>query len=204
MTQADRQAFDSQILATGALYGRALEKQVIDLYWSVLPPDMTIAEFIQAIGRHIQDHERGKFFPLVADLVHQAQKAKPAQWRQAWEEVISAMEDHGAYSSVLFVNQTTAAVVRAMGGWIVLCRLDLAEPWTERKFESLYKEFTESGAKDTRHFPGLIEVENKHRGHPVPPPDVIGDRRLLPEPETLAPESQAMVKILTEKLGTRI
>ncbi len=202
MTDADRSDFDRSLLAVAASYNRALTEDVLNLYWGILKDDLTLGEFTEAVQRHLRDADRGRRFPVVADILCQNAASKPAAWRVAWGLIVQTMEDYGAHESVLFTDQIATAVVRSMGGWIALCRADLNEPWTERKFESTYKEFAAAGVKTVRYLPGIFEAENRSRGYAVAPPRVIGDVNLLPEPEQVDEEARRMIQQLPREGAT--
>lgn len=199
MTDQERDGFDRAILGVAEMYNRVLSTQAVDGYWMVLKK-LSWDEFNEALGRHLEDEERGKHMPVPADIVHQKKKASPAAWREAWQLVIRTMEDYGAYESILFTDGVLNATVRHMGGWPELCRADLDTPWTERRFREIYEEFSGSGTSTHRHLPGIFEHENRKEGHTVQPPTVIGDRKLLPPSALESQTTSPMVKLLTERL----
>lgn len=60
-----------KILArTADLYGKTITPEKASIYWDAVK-HRTIEDIKTAINRHIQDADRGRFFPLPADISHQ-------------------------------------------------------------------------------------------------------------------------------------
>ena len=92
-------------------------------------------------------------------------------------KVLSAISRHGAYSSVVFDNPITQAViVHAYGGWVRLCRACDAQGF-HMDFARTWAAYRRQGIRHTGHLPGITETTNRANGwhEHIPPPLLIGD-----------------------------
>lgn len=199
MIDSERTQFAAALLSAAEMFDRSITDAAIGVYWLALKP-LSLPDFEVALSKHLTDPDKGYRFPLPADLIRQHQAGRPAPWRVAWVEVTEAMSHEGAYQSVLFADGIINAVIQSMGGWVEMCRKDLGEPWTERSFQQRYEEFADSGEGHHRHLPGIFEHENRKNGYAIEPPVVIGDRKLLPEPEAVSKDAKRTIKALADAL----
>ena len=110
MIDSEKNEFLEVINKTSDLYDKTIERSRVSVYWEALK-HRTLADIKTAINRHVQDADRGRFFPLPADISHQLpNELNP--WlnaNEAWaacpkdETQSSAMCDEMAQS--LFVAQ---------------------------------------------------------------------------------------------------
>jgi len=110
MNTSEKKAFFEVITKTGELYDKTIKLERVSVYWDALS-HRAIDDIRLAINKHIQDAERGRFFPLPADISHQLPKELNA-WlsaNEAWaacpkdETQSSAMCDE--MSQALFIAQ---------------------------------------------------------------------------------------------------
>ena len=115
MNTNEKQAFFDVMTKTSDLYDKKIERARVSVYWDALK-HRTIEDIKIAINRHIQDADRGRFFPLPADIAHQLSSELNA-WltaNEAWaacpkdEIQSSAMCDE--MSRALFVAQDLISV----------------------------------------------------------------------------------------------
>lgn len=67
MMLEEKNEFLAVINKTADLYDKKIERARVSVYWDALK-HRTIEDVKTAINRHIQDAERGRFFPLPADV----------------------------------------------------------------------------------------------------------------------------------------
>jgi len=170
--------FADLLLATAETFDKKLSDAAIEIYWQVLK-NLSIEEFRYGLMAHLEDSERGRFMPRPADILHFAHPKRTAL--VAWAEVVEAMDRYGAYQSVKFADTIAAAVVRDMGGWPLMCNLDIIEPWTQKEFERRYENYALIGIHCDDKLPGLIEMNNTERNFLgfIEPPKEIGIRSNL-------------------------
>jgi len=176
--ESEAKEFADLLIATAEAFDKKVSDSAIEIYWQVLK-DLSIEEFRYGLMACLEDPERGRFMPRPADILHFARPKRTAL--VAWAEVVEAMEKIGAYQSVRFADTTAAAVVRDMGGWPLMCNLDIVEPWTQKEFERRYENYTLAGIRFNEKLPGLIEAHNAERNFLgfVEPPKQIGIRSNL-------------------------
>ena len=93
-------------------------------------------------------------------------------------KVLEAARRHGAYSSVVFDDPVTQAVLaRAYGGWAKLCSECDAQGF-QREFVRTWMAYFRQGVKHFGHLPGILETANRYTGfsEQIPPPKLIGDQ----------------------------
>ncbi|MCK5127673.1 MAG: hypothetical protein KAR42_15555 [candidate division Zixibacteria bacterium] len=77
MIDSEKQEFLQAMRSTGDLYGKEIPNERVAIYWEALKY-RELADVKAAINRHIQDPNRGRFFPLPADVAAQLPKAGDA------------------------------------------------------------------------------------------------------------------------------
>lgn len=160
MKKTDRKRFAEILGSTAELFNRTLTPAATELLWNVLV-DLDLPEIEQAISRHLRDPERGKFMPTPADIRFFCGLRRPSA-SIAWGEVLDTMERHGAYSSVLFADGVTNAVIRDMGGWPVVCHKQATDEnpaWVQKDFEHRYEEYRQAGRI---HRMALLGMQDEH------------------------------------------
>lgn len=92
-------------------------------------------------------------------------------------KVLSAVSKHGAYSSVVFDESVTMAVIaRHYGGWVRLCA-ECDSQGFRREFVRAWAAYCRQGLRQTGHLPGIFETTDRANGYHehVQPPKLIGD-----------------------------
>lgn len=110
MIDSEKNEFLAVINKTADLYDKKIQLERVSVYWSALQ-HRSLNDIKGAINRHVQDAERGRFFPLPADISAQLPNELNA-WlnaNEAWaacpkdESVSAAMCDE--ISQSLFIAQ---------------------------------------------------------------------------------------------------
>lgn len=89
--------------------------------------DISYADAIKALGRHMYDPDVGQFLPKPADIIRQLhgtskqqQQALELASTTAWARVREAIGRIGTYRSVVFDDWRTHAGIATCGGWQAL------------------------------------------------------------------------------------
>ena len=87
----EKKAFFDVITKCGDLYDKKIKPERVSVYWDALN-HRTLEDIKTAINRHIQDAERGRFFPLPADISAQLPRELNA-WLDANEAWAACPKD---------------------------------------------------------------------------------------------------------------
>lgn len=91
-------------------------------------------------------------------------------------KVLEAVRKYGAYSSVVFDNPVTQAVIAdTYGGWPRLCAECDAKGFRQ-EFARVWAAYCRQRVGRFAHLPGTFEIANRSNGFDehVPPPELIG------------------------------
>lgn len=93
----------------------------------------------RAVDMHRRDPERGRFFPLTADLMVYLAASPEDAARTAWDRAVTAASRYGKWTAIAFDDPALMATIAGCGGWLRLCAMTNEErPFRQREFESLY------------------------------------------------------------------
>lgn len=128
-----------------------------EYYRQVVPPltlrtmvddlaEFGIEDIKRALVLHRKDPERGRFFPLTADLTPYLSSTPEDSARAAWDRALEAARRHGKWTAVSFDDVRITACIEAMGGWVRLCSLTIDEmPFRQRDFVERYARMVRTG-----------------------------------------------------------
>lgn len=85
MLTSDRGEFTKLLAATMDVYGRPITTAFVDIFFAALGAH-DLPTVREALSRHIQDPDGGRFAPKPADLIRQIQNGKAADGRPGREE----------------------------------------------------------------------------------------------------------------------
>lgn len=85
MRPDDKGQFTKLLAATMDVYGRQITSSFVDVFFSALTP-YPLEIVREALNRHIQDPEAGRFAPKPADLIRQVVSAKASDGRPGRDE----------------------------------------------------------------------------------------------------------------------
>lgn len=92
----DKPAFTQLIAATMAIYERQMTTSVVDVFFSALS-QYDLVTVREALNRHMQDPESGRFAPKPADVIRQVVTAKASDGRpgrdEAWSIALRAQDE---------------------------------------------------------------------------------------------------------------
>jgi len=140
--------------------------------WYLALSDVTAPEFARAIGVYARQHSKEFLsIQLIRELAGVQTTTEDAAVL-AWDAVLKAIRQYGAYYSVQFEDPAISAAIDAMGGWVVLCNKTSEEllKWTPKEFQKIYRAMSNT-SRAAVPLVGVIERNNGflgHRGAAVP------------------------------------
>ena len=180
MTQADFDRFEVLMQGVAECYGQTLSAQGVALRFKLLE-QFSLPE-VEKAALSIMASRKYTSMPVPADfLEHINGGAAEDKAEVEAGKVLSAIGRYGAYSSVVFDDAVTQAViVQSYGGWPKLCAdcgVEESEHWFRKNFAKTWAAYARQGVKCTGHLPGIIEVSNHSNGFSefIDPPKLIGD-----------------------------
>lgn len=178
MRDFEKSNFAGLLTDVMAYYGKDTSPFMLDLWWDACK-DFTFEQIAKALNSHAKDPERGVYAPKVADLVRVLSGTHTDRALLAWGKVMDAIGAVGAYQDVCFDDPAIHASISDCGGWMKVCRSDMAElSYLQHRFCQSHKAYVGRGEFD---YPRVLngdrsqDSEYLKRGLPVPKPVLIGD-----------------------------
>jgi hypothetical protein len=179
MKPNEKAAFSGLITDVLAYYGKDASSFTLSLWWQACQ-GFEMGQVSKALSSHAMDAERGVYAPKVADVVRVLAGTTTDRAALAWGKVLGAMSAVGAYSDVVFDDPAIHAAIEDMGGWVKVCRGDMAElSYLQHRFCQSHKAYISQGKFEYQR--RLIgdrspDADYTSKGLPVPNPAVVGDR----------------------------
>lgn len=178
MTDEDKPELFSLIAKVQSFYGKDISPFALSVWWAACR-QFDLDQVCGALNSHAIDPESGVYPPKPADVVRMLRGTATDRSRQAWGKVMDAMQRVGAYRSVVFDDAVIHAVIEDLGGWMKLCRSDMADlSYTEHRFCESYRAYVNRPSALER-YPSLLlgqfEIENSLNGRLCSPPVLLGD-----------------------------
>ena len=164
-----------------AYYRQPVSEFVLQV-WCQACQQFTLEQVSKAMTAHVVDAERGVFAPKVADVVRVLAGTTTDRAALAWGKVLGAMSAVGAYSDVIFDDPAIHAAIEDMGGWVKVCRGEMAElSYLQHRFCQAHKAYVGQGKFEFQR--RLIgdrspDLDYEVKGLPLPKPAIVGDREL--------------------------
>ena len=179
MKPSEKTAFASLITDVLAYYRQDASRFTLDLWWQACQ-SFEMEQVSKALSTHAMDPERGVYPPKVADVVRVLAGTTTDRAALAWGKVLGAMSAVGAYSDVVFDDPAIHAAIEDLGGWVKVCRGELAElSYLQHRFCQAHKAYTGQGQFEyQRRLIGDRAPDDDfiRHGLPLPRPAVVGDR----------------------------
>ena len=178
----DFKKFASIIAGLGEIYERPVSKELTELYWRVLNK-YSDNDFESGVERMLKDRTLQKF-PKPAEIIKYIEGktaidnlALEEKAEVAWQTVVKAMSDHGAWQSVIFDDKVIMGVIEAIGGWRELCMTETDKlVWKQKEFVKLYCIDKKAGIdRGVDKLIGNFELTNGERGLKAKSPILIRD-----------------------------
>jgi len=186
-----REHFATALVVLGSALGRDLPAPALEGYWIALQV-LTEEELATATKRALAEC---KFMPAPSELLALAGRGRnlTADVAQAWEAVRTAIDRHDYTASVDF-GPLVNAVVRNLGGWDRLCRLDLEalNVWARKEFERIYEAFAGKEASALNGAPHMGAFKS------APIQIAIGGKLPLKQIEAATP-MRSVLRVLAEE-----
>jgi len=140
----------------------------VSIYVKLLA-DLDAEALIAACQQHIAT---SKFPPTVAELREAcASLTRPAlpAWADAWGEVLEAIRRVGYLGQPSFSHPLITQAVHSMGGWKLLCAMEISETATQRaQFRDMYNAYATRAARDADLLPAARAIAAQHGALPAP------------------------------------
>ena len=140
----------------------------VSIYVKLLA-DLDAEALIAACQQHIAT---SKFPPTVAELREAcASLTRPAlpAWADAWGEVLEAIRRVGYLGQPSFSHPLITQAVHSMGGWKLLCAMEISETATQRaQFRDVYNAYATRAARDADLLPAARAIAAQHGALPAP------------------------------------
>lgn len=110
MLLSEQEKFFTMMVDAYALYGKDLTRGVLDLMFEALQ-EHPLEAISQALGTHVKCPNRGRFPPLIADIVAKIEALKPARLKfpsadEAWAIALRTRDEH---DSIVVFDELMAA-----------------------------------------------------------------------------------------------
>lgn len=167
MINEDKKKFMTLFYAAGEYYDKSISKELLQMYFNGLI-NYSIEEVEQAINLHMQDSDRGRFFPKIADFSHKLQKqVLSAEERAeiAWAELERKIRTEGSYGSLELEDKVAIAAVKGFTSWKDLCMMNTDKmTWAKKEFMSLYGTYDKAPIESLpKSLPGRVELEEQKK-----------------------------------------
>ncbi len=156
------------------LFSRPMTPEILNLWFGLLGPHSP-DEIRKAFSRFIQAESR---MPLPADILGILRGAGEDRALAALMKVEKAIDEHGAYATVIFDDPVIHATIQSLGGWIKSCRQTEYEfTWWKKEFRERYQYFEQYGppSEVPVRLAGIFDQANLPRGETSQEPKVVGD-----------------------------
>lgn len=172
MKPDDRRDFAEMLSAVYVFFGK--DKDFTDVavaIWWASVQQYDLSAIRDAISKHVQNPETGRFLPKPADVIRMLGGTTSDSALMALHKFETAQQRVGSYMTVVFDDPLIHVVVEEMGGWVALGRVTTKD-WEFRRNEFLnrYRGYKMRGEVPT--YPakliGITEGENgdRFRDHP--------------------------------------
>lgn len=170
----------------GACLDRDISTATIEAWFRLLG-DLEVKQFERAVVEVVRNHKFSGLPPVglirqaagVSSGVPDADTAAVA----AWDKVLRAMREHGAYKSIEWGDAAIPAAIETVAGsWAALCdqTSEQLHKFTSRQFLDAYKALRSLRIAGPSVSPGLIAEDAGRKGFALPEPTSLGEepRRL--------------------------
>ncbi len=149
--------------AAGEYYDKQISKELLQMYFNGLT-QYSIEEVELAINQHMQDADRGRFFPKIADFSHKLEKSALSAEEKAeiaWAEIERKIRVTGSYGTLKLEDGVALAALKGFTSWKDLCMMDVSKiTWAKKEFMSLYSTYDKAPIESLpQSLHGRIELE---------------------------------------------
>ena len=136
----------SILFSVAEMYGKELSQGALNIFFMGIK-SLSQEEFEDAVSKHLEDQEKGMFFPKPADLIGQVRRSGKQNSEMVgqsselgWSLVMSHLSKVGSYGNLNISDKVAVETIRQMGGWKSLCMAHTDKmSFKQREFMSLYQ-----------------------------------------------------------------
>ena len=196
MNKNDYNKFAKDITLLAEIHGKTISSAMIGLYFKTMEK-FDIVDVNRAINGAASTL---KFFPKPAELIELIGGKVEDRAEVELAKVIDAVRKHGAYSSIVFDDPVTMAVIQqGFGGWIKMCE-DMLEneiKWFRKDFVKVYQAYHAQSVKTFGKLLGVHESQSRIEGREYSSgPVLIGDPSKANKVLEYKPEKAPSEKIM--------
>lgn len=134
------------LFSVAEMYGKELSQGALNIFFMGIK-SLSQEEFEEAVSKHLEDQEKGMFFPRPADLIGQVRRSGKQNSEMVgqsaelgWSLVMDHLRKVGSYGDLNISDKVAVETVRQMGGWKSLCMTQTDKmSFKQREFMSLYQ-----------------------------------------------------------------
>jgi hypothetical protein len=158
----NKKLFLQSLNSLESAFGEKVSEDRAKIYWDILKgySDIEIKKAVIGSIRGL------KFFPKISEIIEMIEGKIEDEAEIAWLVLKRKIESYGGYRSVSFPNNPAiGSVVEALGGWIGICDITVAEEkWVKKEFIKLYPIMKKKN-NHPEQLPGIFEIENNQKGY---------------------------------------
>lgn len=180
MKPDDFDRFDALIQGVADCYGQTLTAQGIALRFKMLSQFDYVE--VEKAALSIMASRKYTSMPTPADFLEYLGGGSVEDRAEVEAgKVLQAIGKHGGYSSVVFDDPTTQAViVQAYGGWAQMCAecgVEESEKWFRVNFAKTWAAYKRQGVQVFGVLAGIFEIQNTANGflEHIPQPQLVGN-----------------------------
>ncbi len=113
MQEQDKKRFSEILRGCAATIGTTVDNDRLAGMWQLLY-HLTVAELEQAVGRHMQDTRRGRYFPAPSDILAYCQGSTEISGNEAWSIAIQSFDEK---QTVVWTQAMAEARMEATPVW---------------------------------------------------------------------------------------
>lgn len=167
MVDEDKKKFMTLFYAAGEYYDKKISKELLQMYFNGLI-QYSIEDVEIALNAHMQDSDRGRFFPKIADFSHKLQQEQLSAEERAevsWAEIERKIRSVGSYGTLKLEDGVALAALKGFTSWKDLCAMDTSKmTWAKKEFISLYQTYDKAPIESLpKALPGRVELEQQKK-----------------------------------------
>lgn len=161
--------FSSLWIAAHELYGKPCSDASVALAFQIMGK-FELSDVARALQSHTLDPDAGRFSPKPADIAKYITGDPESKPLEAWTKVVTAISRQGPYRTIVFDDSLIMAVIRDLGGWVELCKIEDKElPFKRNEFATRYRGYM---LTPPQAWPKLLQGLS-----PSDPPILIGNQQ---------------------------
>ena len=144
-------------------------------FWLMDLGNYSFDEVLSAFETWRKTHDR---MPKISNIIEIMKGSGEDHALEALMKVEKAMDEHGAYATVVFDDPAIHVTIQSLGGWVKACRQTEYEfTWWKKDFRERYQMIEQRGLPPDVPLKlfGIFDQTNLPMGRPPQTPQMIGD-----------------------------